>query len=114
MILKDLIFRINRLMQSNPLVIKRESPQLFLRIEDPPSVEEAFEEYNHHLDGLVNLTSLATMNNELCLTYISDCEKNIGECRNSLEKVSSDQKELKRGVIGYAVERALNEKEEIH
>ena len=114
MILKDLIFRINNLIQSNPLVIKKESPQLLLKSEEPPSVEEAFEEYNHHLDGLVNLTSLATLNNELCLTYISDCAKNIGECRNSLEKVRSDQKELKKGIIGYAVERALNEKEEVY
>ena len=114
MILKDLIFRINSLIQSNPLVIMRESPQLLLKSEESPSIEQAFEEYNHHLDGLVNLTGLATLNNELCLSYMGDCVKNIEECRDSLEKVKTNQKELKKGIIEYAVERALNEKEEVY
>ena len=114
MILKDLIFRIDRLMQFNPSIIKRECPQLLTKSIELPSVEQMFEEYNYHLDGLVNLTGLATMNNELCLEYTNDCVNNLEECRNSLEKVRADQRELKKGIIGYAVERALNEREEIH
>ena len=114
MILKDLIFRIDRLMQFNPSIIKRECPQLFAKSIELPSVEQMFEEYNYHLDGLVNLTGLATLNSELCLEYTNDCVNNLEECRDSLEKVKTDQRELKRGLFDYAVERALNEKDEVY